>query len=1065
MARIPDAELERLKRDVSLARLIEGQGHTLTSQGKDLACRCPWHEGDDTPSCIVSPKTNLWHCFGCNAGGSVIDWIMRSHKVSFRHACELLAKQHPALAASATADASSGQQKMSQGKIRQAQSFSLEAGDQALLDQVIEFYHQTLKTSPEALQYLDSRGLGNMELIERFKLGYANRTLAYRLAPKAFKAGAELRTALQRVGILRDSGHEHLNGSIVVPLFGADEDGRSSTQVVGAYGRKVNQNLRPGTPKHLYLPGPHRGVFNRDGIDRQPEVILCEALIDALTFWSAGYRNVTSCYGVNGLTDELLAALKQCGAQRILLAFDRDDAGDRGAEAVAKRLMAEGLDCFRLLFPKGMDVNEYARSVKPAEKSLGVVIRSAQWLGQGARPDLTTRCFNSVHQWTVADEVLRTPQAVQIEPNEYVAPTPDEIPSLAAVPVPCAAPLPEPVAEAVPACADPEPEAKADEKQLVVTYGERRYRVRGWPKQLGEALKVNILVTLAGHESSEPTAGDVQLHIDTLDLYQAKQRQAFAKLAASELNADEAVIQRDLGRLLMKLETLIDERAREAEQPKVAPVPSMTREESDAALAFLKDPKLTERIVADFERVGLVGEPSNALVAYLACISRKLAAPLAVLIQSTSAAGKSTLMDSVLALVPPEDRVHYSAMTGQSLFYLGEQEIKHRILAIAEEEGVRQAAYALKVLQSQGELTIASTGKDPTTGMLVTQQYRVEGPVMLFLTTTAIDIDEELVNRCLVLTINESREQTRLIQQRQRARRTLAGLMAQSEAEAVTQLHQHAQRLLRPLAVVNPYAEQLTFLDDRTRTRRDHAKYLTLIESIALLHQHQREVRTMQRGSRRIEYIEVTLDDIALANRLAHEVLGRSLDELPPQTRRVLGIIEAFVAEKVKQREISRSDVRFTRRELRARCGMSDAAIRVHLERLVMMEYVRPAAGRNGLRFEYELLFDGDVETSAPQMIGLINVGELATTIATSQGEEADLAPRLQAARTDLAPASQGNESDEKPCVAAASDVIDAGDRQESRLRKLSTKRCSRNASASVPSSEISLLAADSAGG
>jgi hypothetical protein len=828
-------------------------------------------------------------------------------------------------------------------------------------------------------------------------------------------------------------------------------------------------------------------VFNREGIDRQGEVILCEALIDALTFWNAGYRNVTSCYGVNGLTDELLAALKQCGAppvggsaasqRRILLAFDRDDAGDRGAEEVAKRLMAEGLDCFRLLFPKGMDANEYARSVKPAEKSLGVVIRSAQWLGaaqgcangaegrmpgaaQGTRPELTTRCFNSVHPWTVADEVLRTPQALQTEPNEHVAPMPDKIP-LAADLTPV---LPEPAAEAMPAIADPEPESKTDEKQFVITYGERRYRVRGWPKQLGEALKVNILVTLAGHESSEPTAGDVQLHVDTLDLYQAKQRQAFAKLAASELNADEAVIQRDLGRLLMKLETLIDERAREAEQPKVTPVPSMTREETDAALAFLKDPKLTERIVADFERVGLVGEPSNALVAYLACISRKLAASLAVLIQSTSAAGKSTLMDSVLALVPPEDRVHYSAMTGQSLFYLGEQEIKHRILAIAEEEGVRQAAYALKVLQSQGELTIASTGKDPTTGMLVTQQYRVEGPVMLFLTTTAIDLDEELVNRCLVLTINESREQTRLIQQRQRARRTLAGLMAQSEAEAVTQLHQHAQRLLRPLAVVNPYAEQLTFLDDRTRTRRDHAKYLTLIESIALLHQHQREIRTMQRGARRIEYIEATLDDIALANRLAHEVLGRSLDELPPQTRRVLGIIEAFVAEKVRQHEIGRNDVRFTRRELRACCGMSDAAIRVHLERLVMMEYVRSATGRNGLRFEYELLFDGTVDSSAPQMIGLINVEELATTIDTSQGGDADLAPCLQAARTHLVPALQGSESDEKPCVAAACSAIDAVDQQKAHQRKVLRDR-SRNASAGAPSSEISLLAADSVGG
>lgn len=265
MARIPEAELERLKREVSLARLIEAQGLQLIRQGKDLACRCPWHEGDDTPSCVITPSTNLWHCFGCDAGGSVIDWVMRSHRVSFRHACELLAKQHPALAASGSS--SSPAPKLSAGKLRSAQSFSLDAGDQALLDQVIEFYHATLKTSPEALQYLEGRGLGSLELIERFRLGYANRTLAYRLAPKAFKAGAELRTALQRVGILRESGHEHCNGSIVVPLFGPADgsaahgsfaDGTTRI-VVGAYARKVRDDLRPGTPKHLYLPGPHRG--------------------------------------------------------------------------------------------------------------------------------------------------------------------------------------------------------------------------------------------------------------------------------------------------------------------------------------------------------------------------------------------------------------------------------------------------------------------------------------------------------------------------------------------------------------------------------------------------------------------------------------------------------------------------------------------------------------------------------------------------------------------------------------------------------------------------------------
>lgn len=579
---------------------------------------------------------------------------------------------------------------------------------------------------------------------------------------------------------------------------------------------------------------------------------------------------------------------------------------------------------------------------------------------------------------------------------------------------------------------EPEAQAQADERQIMLTFGERRYRVRGLPMQLTEALKVNVLVTLiaAGDKSAAPDGAT--LHVDTLDLYQAKQRQVFAKTAAAELGIEESVVQRDLGRLLLKLEQVIEERAKAAEAP-VAAAPAMTVAQTQEALAFLRDETLIERIIADVERVGLVGEPSNALVAYLACISRKLAAPLAVLIQSTSAAGKSLLMDTVLALTPAEDRVHYSAMTGQSLFYLGETDLKHRILAIAEEEGVRQAAYALKVLQSQGELTIASTGKDPATGMLVTQQYRVEGPVMLFLTTTAIDVDEELVNRCLVLTINESREQTRRILARQRSARTLAGLQASSEAASIRTLHQNAQRLLRPLAVVNPYAEDLTFLDDRTRMRRDHAKYLTLIEAITLLHQHQREIKTLRRDAAVVEYIEVTLADIALANRLAHEVLGRSLDELPPQTRRVLGLIEAFVTERMQAQALVRSDVRFTRRELRARSGMSDAAIRVHLDRLVAMEYVRLVAGRNGQRFEYELLFDGALDQSAPQMMGLIDVEALraahpesSPTTPTSQGETSHLAPHSQGARTQLVGTSQDDESAINIGKIAADGEIDA---------------------------------------
>jgi hypothetical protein len=403
----------------------------------------------------------------------------------------------------------------------------------------------------------------------------------------------------------------------------------------------------------------------------------------------------------------------------------------------------------------------------------------------------------------------------------------------------------------------------------------------------------------------------------------------------------------------------------------------MSEAERAAALGLLQAPDLIACIGRDFTACGVIGEEVNKLIGYLAAVSRLLERPLAVLIQSSSAAGKSRLMDALLAFVPPEARVKYSAMTGQSLFYMGQTNLKQRILAIAEQEGASRAAYALKLLQSEGELTIASTGSDPHTGNLITQEYRVEGPTMLLLTTTAIDLDEELLNRCLVLTVDEERAQTRAIHRLQRERRTLAGLTKKQAQDTIVATHQNAQRLLRALPVVNPYAEGLTFLDDRTRTRRDHEKYLTLIDAIALLHQYQREVKSATVDGERIEYIEATLDDIALANRLAHEVLGHSLDELAPQTRRLLALLIDFVNARTATLGCRRSDVRFTRRELRAATGFGDTQLKVHLARLAELEYLAVHRAERGQGYVYELLYDGDAHARM-HLSGLIDAAALA---------------------------------------------------------------------------------------
>lgn len=967
MARIPEAEIERLKEAVLVARLVEASGIELKKGGKDWLGRCPFHE-DATASLVVTPGKNLWHCFGCGVGGGPIDWVMKRHGVSFRHAVELL-----------RADLGSGAGLAELGTPRRAKlpaPVALDAGEQELLDQVIGYYHETLLASPEALAYLERRGIASRELIEQHRLGFANRTLGLRLPATAIKAGAEVRGRLQKAGVLRESGHEHFNGCLVVPVF--DEAGH----VTEVYGRKITPNVNP--PWHLYLPGPHRGVWNERGLAGQAEVILTEALIDAMTFWCAGYRNVTAAYGVEGLTEDHLATFKRLGVRRVLIAFDRDDAGERGAEKAAERLMAEGIECYRVQFPKGMDANEYACKVTPADKSLGLLIRKAVWLGQGAAPADAP-----------GQHVEDVPTSQTTPPADAVPPT--EPPSLAAEET--AAPAP---------AADIAAEVSDDE--VIVSFGDRRYRVRGLAKNLSaEVLKVNVLAS----------KGEAY-HVDSFDLYAARARAHYITQAAKELACREDVIKLDLGRILLKLEALQAERIRGALTREPA-APRMTEVEEAEALALLRAPDLLARIVADFDACGLVGESTNKLVGYLAATSRKLGGPLAIVVQSSSAAGKSSLMDAVLAFMPEEERIKYSAMTGQSLFYMGETNLKHKILAIAEEEGASRASYALKLLQSEGELTIASTGKDATTGNLVTQQYRVEGPVMIFLTTTAIEIDEELLNRCMVLSVDEGRAQTEAIHRLQRERRTLEGLKARQDKTRLVKLHQNAQRLLRPLAVVNPYADRLTFLSDKTRTRRDHEKYLTLIDTIALLHQHQRPVRTMLDGGQAVEYIEVTAEDIVQANAIAHEVLGRSLDELPPQTRRLLASVVEHVRGQAKAQAVPVAKVRFTRKDVREATGWGDTQLRVHLTRLHELEYLVAHRGMRGQSFEYELAFDGDTGAEAPHLVGLIDADDLAeptTTTASSRGAVPQFAAPSRGHNGPNAGPSRASPSADKPALA-----------------------------------------------
>lgn len=361
-------------------------------------------------------------------------------------------------------------------------------------------------------------------------------------------------------------------------------------------------------------------------------------------------------------------------------------------------------------------------------------------------------------------------------------------------------------AEALPAL---QLETSADGSMLFAIEG-REYRIRGLSPVGLERLRVNVRLTINSN-----------FHLDTIDLYQARARALFAQGAAKLCGVGEQQVSADLLQMIEKLEAARLAMRKNGDDGSKPDAP-MTPDERAAGLAYLKDPKLTERIVDDFRKCGLVGERATVLTAYLAAISRKLSEPLAVLIVARSGAGKSALQDALCAFVPPEEAVRVTRLTGQALFYKDPYSLQQKVLAIAEDEGAMQAVYSLRTLASEQHLSIAATRTDPNTGKLHTEHYEVYGPVVIVLTTTSPEaFDEETRSRFVQLTMDESVEQTRAILERQRHRYTLAGVMEQATSEQVRRLHHNAQRLLRPLKVVNPFMEYLTYPTERLLFRRE----------------------------------------------------------------------------------------------------------------------------------------------------------------------------------------------------------------------------------------------------
>ena len=503
---------------------------------------------------------------------------------------------------------------------------------------------------------------------------------------------------------------------------------------------------------------------------------------------------------------------------------------------------------------------------------------------------------------------------------------------------------------------------RSDDSEFILDSHNLIYRVRVLAGRQAEGkLKVQVLVT----------DGD-RTHRDTLNLYTHKSLKTFANACASKFTLDSDDVEKDLEAIIHGLEER--ERQKEETSSEDEPVILSPAEQAEAE-TYLKEPGLLRRLQDDMEALGYVGEEEAKLLVYLIATSRLLPRPLSGIIGSGSGAGKSFLAELAEQLTPPEDVILFSKLSPQALYYLPEDFLSGKLLILEERAGGEGADYAIRTLQSKDCLTQIVTLKDMETGQMAAKRFTVRGPIAYLETTTQSYLNQENTSRCFEIPLDESADQTLRIHQHQRRARSLWGLKRNISKDVIRRRHHNLQRVLQPVRVVIPYAEHLTFPAASVRTRRDHERFLSLIEAVAFLHQFQRVTRTASHKGKEVKYIEASVEDYAIAYQLALRVLWVSLDELSRWARELVESCRRQVEDgRVHHPELTADDFHWTRRQLRERLGWPDKRLRACLDELVSLEYMQVLDGSKGKTFVYRL---NPNFSHSPKAIGLLTPDEL----------------------------------------------------------------------------------------
>ncbi len=460
--------------------------------------------------------------------------------------------------------------------------------------------------------------------------------------------------------------------------------------------------------------------------------------------------------------------------------------------------------------------------------------------------------------------------------------------------------------------------------------------------RLRVTIKIEVLNRKFQHYLNNPDIAALAIR-QNLDLYSITQVEKLARLIADRLEVGVTQVSKDLSDITAELESYRLQQIEKIQVQKKQQIKILSEQEKQAAQQFLESKNLIEITNDMIGKSGVVGEEENRLIMYLIFVNRKRIKPLHIISFGSSGAGKSHLQEKVAELIPEEDKIESTSLTSNALYYYGVHDLKNKLLLIEDMDGASEILYALRELMSKSRITKIYPKKDDK-GMTKTVEITVNGPVTVAGCTTQEKVYEDNANRSFLIYINETIEQDEKIMEYQRKKS--AGTIDTAAEKNIQQLLQNTQRILQPLSVRNPYAEQLKIPSEVFKPRRSNSHYLQFIEAVTYYHQYQREQKCDESSGE--IFIETTLEDIAAANKLMKPILLRKSDELNNACRLYLEQIKNYL------KENNRSA--FSSREIRQALRVNASNQKRYMLQLFVNGFIKKSNGSKAKGFTYEVV-------------------------------------------------------------------------------------------------------------